>query len=81
MLLRCIISSGITFREVPGTGQFVGNFLHHRGYVILSDDGLVQWYTIQARPYFAGWLHWICGTVYPWCWFWPFVQAACWGLS
>ena len=60
--------AGITFREVSRSGQFVGNFLHRWWGVILSDDGLVQWYAVQAGSYFSHRLHWIHSIVNPWSW-------------
>ena len=60
---------GVTFREVSCSGQLVGNFLHRWRGVILSDDGLVQWYAVQTGFYFSRQLHWIHGIVNPWSWF------------
>ena len=65
---------GITFREVSRSGQFVGNFFHRWGGVILSDDGLVQWHAVQTRSHFSRRLYWICGTVNPWSWFYLWLK-------
>ena len=65
---------GITFREVSRPGQFVGNFLHRWRGVILSDDGLVQWYAVQAGSYFSRQLHWIRSIVNPWSWFYLWLE-------
>ena len=65
---------GITFHEVSCSSQFMGNFLHCWWGVILSDNGLIQWYAVQAQPYFSGWFYWIHSTVNPWCWFYLGLQ-------
>ena len=57
---------GIAFREVSHSGQFVGSFLYCWWGVIVSDDGLVQWHTVQTGSHFSHRLYWICGTVNPW---------------
>ena len=64
---RALTNREMTLQE--GFEGFMSYLLHCWWGMILSDDGFVEWHAVQARSHFSRRLHWICGTVNPWCWF------------
>ena len=65
-LKKCLQSIGLCVHCC--SSQFVCYLFHRHGFMVLSDDGLVQVAWLQTYPYIPVWLPWKRHWRDPWCW-------------